>query len=64
MTQALRAVLAVSREKCRDQMEDGMLLKSTAYETQLEMAHMAGFIDCLKKMQEIDYETFLSALGD
>jgi hypothetical protein len=60
----LKEVLAVWRERLRDQLEDGVHLKSGGYENELVSAQMVGNLAVIKQITDLDYEGALSFLRE
>ena len=62
MTQAHNQLLAMFREGCRDKLEDGVLGQETEWETVQVHCRIAGSLDVIRQLQNLEYDQLISGI--
>jgi hypothetical protein len=64
VTKGLQDLLAVWREKLRDRLEGGLLIRDTEWEAANVRCQIVGNLDVLNQLRGLDYELLISELND
>lgn len=65
MTRAHQAMLKGFREKLRDRLEQGLVIRvDSSFESAMLQAQLVGSAAVVKQLQDLDYETLVNELEE